>query len=58
MPQCKSCGEETETLVSVKLAGKAKKLCEDCAELAREQADIAEQSEGAVQQMMGFQGRR
>jgi hypothetical protein len=58
MAQCKGCGEEVDNLVSVKVGGKTKKLCEDCVELANEQADIAEQSEGAVQQMMGFKGRR
>ena len=33
-------------------------LCEDCADRARENAEIAEQSEAVVQQMMGFKGRR
>lgn len=47
-----------DALVSVKVDGKSRKLCEDCAERANEQSEIAEQSEGAVQQMMGFKGRR
>jgi ribosome-binding protein aMBF1 (putative translation factor) len=58
MPTCKGCDDEVETLVSVKVDGKTKKLCEDCADRARETAEIAEQSESAVQQMMGFKGRR
>ena len=58
MPTCKQCGEEADTLVSVKVAGKSKKMCEECADRAREQAEIAEQSESAVQNMMGFKGRR
>ena len=58
MPTCKQCGDEVETLVSVKVAGKSKKLCEDCADRAREQAEVAEQSEAVVQNMMGFKGRR
>lgn len=58
MPTCKSCGDEVESLVSVNLNGKARKLCEDCAEMAQQQAEIAEQSEGAVQEMMGFTGCR
>lgn len=58
MPICKGCEDEVDTLVTVKVDGKAKKLCEDCADRAREQAEIAEASEGAVQQMMGFKGRR
>ncbi len=58
MPVCKSCEDEVETLVTVKVDGKAKKMCEDCADRAREQAEVAEQSESVVQQMMGFRGRR
>jgi hypothetical protein len=58
MPTCKECGEEVDALVAVKVAGKSKKLCEDCADRAREQGEIAEQSEAVVQGMMGFKGRR
>jgi hypothetical protein len=58
MPVCKGCGDEVDALVGVKVDGKLKKLCEDCADRANEQSEIAEQSEGAVQQMMGFKGRR
>ena len=58
MPVCKECESEVDALQTVKIDGKAKKLCEDCADRAREQAEIAEASEGAVQQMMGFKGRR
>ena len=58
MPTCKGCDDEVEKLVSVKVDGKSKKLCEDCADRARESEEIAEQSEAVVQQMMGFKGRR
>jgi ribosome-binding protein aMBF1 (putative translation factor) len=58
MPTCKGCGNEADALVTVKVAGKAKKLCEDCADRAREEGEVAEQSEAVVQQMMGFKGRR
>ena len=58
MPECKHCGNEVEKLLSVKVDGRAKKMCEDCADRAREEGEIAEASEGAVQQMMGFKGRR
>ncbi len=58
MATCKQCGDEAETLVTVKVAGKAKKMCEDCADRAREEAEVAEQSEAVVQGMMGFKGRR
>jgi ribosome-binding protein aMBF1 (putative translation factor) len=58
MATCKECGDEVDALVPVKVAGKTKKLCEDCADRAREQAEVAEQSEAVVQNMMGFKGRR
>jgi hypothetical protein len=44
--------------VTVKIAGKAKKLCPDCADRAREEGEVAEASEGVIQGMMGFKGRR
>jgi hypothetical protein len=58
MAVCKGCGEEVDALVTVKVGAKSKKLCEDCADRAREEAEVAEQSEAVVQQMMGFKGRR
>jgi hypothetical protein len=58
MATCKQCDNEVERLVSVKVDGKSKKMCEDCADRAREQGEIAEQSEAVVQNMMGFKGRR
>ena len=58
MAVCKGCGDEVDALKTVKVAGRAKKLCEDCADRAREQAEIAEASESVLQSMMGFRGRR
>ena len=58
MPTCKSCGEEVDELVPVKVDGKTKRLCEDCAADAQADEAVAEESEAAVQQMMGFKGRR
>jgi hypothetical protein len=58
MAECKECGDEVDKLVSVKVGGKARKMCEDCADRAKEQAEIAEESESVVQNMMGFKGRR
>lgn len=58
MPTCKGCDNEVEALVSVKVEGKSKKLCEDCVDRAREAGEIADASEAVVQQMMGFTGRR
>ena len=58
MAECKKCGDEVEQLVSVKVGKKSVKMCEDCADRAREEEEIAEASESVVQNMMGFKGRR
>jgi len=59
MPTCRECNDDdVEKLVSVKVAGKARKVCADCADRLREEGEIAEASEGEVQRMMGFKGRR
>lgn len=58
MAICKQCGDEVDALVSVKLSGKTRKMCEDCADRAREQDEIAEASEQVVRGMMEFKGRR
>jgi protein-arginine kinase activator protein McsA len=58
MPECKQCGQDADELVLVKIGGKKKKVCEECAEDASRDEQMAEASEAAVQQMMGFTGRR
>ncbi|MDB4952452.1 MAG: hypothetical protein JWO36_21 [Myxococcales bacterium] len=58
MPTCRECNDEVAKLVTVKVSGKAQKLCPDCADRAREAGEIAEASEGEMQRMMGFKGRR
>jgi hypothetical protein len=58
MPTCKECDDEVDALVTVKVGGKARKVCEDCADRLREQEEVAEASESVVQGMMGFKGRR
>lgn len=58
MPTCKECESEVDALKTVTVAGKKRKLCEDCADRAVEADAIAEESEAVVQQMMGFKGRR
>jgi hypothetical protein len=58
MATCKECDDEVDALVTVKVAGKARKFCEDCADRLREQEEVAEASESVVQGMMGFKGRR
>jgi hypothetical protein len=58
MATCKSCGNEADELKSVKVGGKTKKMCEDCADRLAEEGAVAEESEAVVQNMMGFKGRR
>ncbi len=56
--QCKSCGEDAEELISVTVDGKKRRLCEACADQAKAEDAIAEESEAVVQKMMDFKGRR
>jgi hypothetical protein len=58
MPTCRECNDDVTKLVSVKVGGKARKVCEDCADRLREEGEIAEASEGVIQGMMGYKGRR
>lgn len=58
MAICKSCDNEVDVLLSVKVSGKVKKMCEDCKERIEEEENVAEASESVVQGMMGFKGRR
>lgn len=58
MPTCRECDDEVEELVKVKVGTKTVKVCEDCADRLREEAQVAEDSESVIQDMMGFKGRR
>lgn len=58
MPSCRECKDDVDELFRVKVEGRWQKLCEDCADRAREEAEIAEESESVIQGMMGFKGRR
>ncbi|HTR49611.1 MAG TPA: hypothetical protein VMJ10_02825 [Kofleriaceae bacterium] len=58
MATCRECNDEVDKLVSVKVAGKTRKVCEDCADRLREEGEIARESEGVIQGMMGYKGRR
>jgi ribosome-binding protein aMBF1 (putative translation factor) len=58
MPTCRECDDEVEELVKVKVGTKTVKVCEDCADRMREEAQVAEDSESVIQDMMGFKGRR
>jgi hypothetical protein len=58
MAMCRECKEDVTKLVTVKVAGKAHKVCADCADRLREAGEVAEASEGVIQGMMGYKGRR
>lgn len=58
MATCKQCQNEVDSLVTVSVSGKKRKVCEDCADRLREEEAVAEESESVVQNMMGFKGRR
>ena len=58
MPTCRGCKEEVDALLAVTVEGKKVKLCEDCADRAREEGEVARESESVIQGMMGFKGRR
>lgn len=58
MPMCRECEDEVDELVKVKVGKRTVKVCEDCADRLREEAQIAEDSEAVIQDMMGFKGRR
>jgi len=57
MPNCKECDDEVDELFTMKIDGRKMKLCEDCADRAREEAEIAGEALGAMQNMMGYKGR-
>ncbi|HQP33783.1 MAG TPA: hypothetical protein PLI95_01325 [Polyangiaceae bacterium] len=58
MPTCKECDNEVDELVTVKVDGKKKKMCQDCADRVQQDDEVARESESVVQGMMGFRGRR
>jgi ribosome-binding protein aMBF1 (putative translation factor) len=58
MATCRECKDEVDKLISVRVGGKARKVCSDCADRLREEGEIAEASESVVQGMMGYKGRR
>lgn len=58
MATCKECNNEVDELKTVKVGGKKKKMCEDCADRIAQEGAVAEESESVVQNMMGFKGRR
>ena len=54
---CQECGEDVDELISIKTGSKRRKLCEECAELAQEELEIASEAQSAMQTMMEYKGR-
>lgn len=57
MAVCKECGEEVDSMVAIKVSGKVKRMCEDCADRMREEAEVAEAAQGVVRGMMEYKQR-
>lgn len=55
--KCKACGEDVEELQTVKVNGKPKKVCEDCASRLAEQGEVAEAATGKMREMMEYKGK-
>ena len=58
MATCRECNEEVEQLVAVRVEGKKKRVCPECAERLAQEEHVAEESEQVIRQMMGFRGTR
>lgn len=55
---CQRCGEEVvDEVVVVKIGRKRVRVCPDCHEVLREEAEVAKEAEGAMQEMMEYKGR-
>ena len=55
--RCQDCSEEMDEAFIIKVGRKKLKLCEECADIRREEMEMAEEAEGAMQDMMGYKGR-
>jgi ribosome-binding protein aMBF1 (putative translation factor) len=55
--ECQKCGEEVEELVKVKVGKKSMKVCEQCADIVREEDEMAGEAEGVMKGMMGYKGK-
>lgn len=55
--ECKMCGEEVDELLAVKVDGRKRKVCEDCAATLEQEGEIADGALGAMRDMMGYKGK-
>ncbi len=56
--KCQRCEEEVDEVVRVKVGKKTLRLCESCADEVRQEEEVAEGAESAMQGMMEYKGRR
>ena len=54
---CHDCDDELDEVFTLKVGRKKLKLCEDCADVRKEDMNVAEEAESAMQDMMGYKGR-
>lgn len=57
MMTCHDCDDELDEVFTLKVGRKKLKLCEDCADVRKEDMNVAEEAESAMQDMMGYKGR-
>ena len=53
---CSECGDEADELTTVRVGGKIKRVCEECADVLHEEAEVAEAAEEAMKGMMEYKG--
>ena len=49
---CKECHDSTDEPVTIRVANRNLRVCEPCADLLREQEEIAEQAETAMEALV------
>ncbi len=54
--KCGHCGEQVDETISMKVRGRRKKVCEDCAEDIEAQNELDSEAESAVRDMMEYKG--
>lgn len=54
--RCADCGEDADEIKKLKVGRRTVKLCEDCADIRREEAEIAGDAQSAMMDMMEWKG--
>lgn len=52
--KCQECGEDVDEVEVVTVAGKKRRLCEDCAESARDTENVADEAQSTMRKMMEY----